>query len=122
MEAVCEKEGAEAAVEKAKCEVIASEVSQKQADCERDLAVAIPAVALAMEALNTIEKKDMGELKAFKKPPGGVDDVLAAVMVLLSPPEGVVKDRSWAAAVKQMKEVDKFMQLLQDPFFLVKAL
>ena len=69
------------------------DVKQKREDCERDLAAAIPAVAKAMAALDTITKKDLGELKALKKPPSGVDDVLSAVIVMLSPAEGVAKDQ-----------------------------
>jgi len=111
---ICEKEGADAATEKASCETIQVEVTQKQEDCERDLAAALPAVAKAMAALDTITKKDLGELKSLKKPPSGIDDVLAACLVLLSPPEGVVKDKSWGAAVKAMKDVDKFMASLMD--------
>ena len=51
----------------------------------------------------------LGELKALKKPPSGIDDVMAAVMCLLSPPGALVKDRSWQNAQKSMKEIDKFM-------------
>lgn len=109
---ICNKEGEAAAVEKAKCEVIQVEVGQKQEDCERDLAAALPAVAKAMEALDTINKKDLGELKALKKPPSGIDDVMGAVICLLSPSSGVQKDRSWGAAQKTMKEIDKFMKQL----------
>ena len=60
-----------------------------------------------MAALDTINKKDLGELKALKKPPSGIDDVTAAVLCLLAPSSGVPKDRSWGAAVKMMKEIDK---------------
>lgn len=112
--AVCEKEGAEATVEKGKCEIIQAEVTQKQEDCECDLAAALPAVGKAMAALDTITKKDLGEMKALKKPPAGIDDVMAACLVLLSPAEGVIKDRSWQSAVKAMKDIDKFMHSLMD--------
>ena len=77
---ICNREGDAAAIEKGKCEQIQVEVGQKQEDCERDLAAALPAVAKAMEALDTINKKDLGELKALKKPPSGIDDVMGAVM------------------------------------------
>ena len=109
----CEEEGKKANEEAAKCEAISVEVTQKQADCEKDLAAALPAVGKAMAALDTITKKDLGELKALKKPPSGIDDVLATVLIMLSPPEGVVKDRSWGAAVKAMKDIDKFIKELK---------
>lgn len=59
-------------MEAAKCAVIASEVSEKQASCERDLAAAEPLVQQAEAALDTLNKKDLGETKSLKKPPPGV--------------------------------------------------
>jgi len=110
---ICGKEGAEAAVTKERCLGVQTEVMQFQADCERDLAAALPAVAKAMAALDTINKKDLGELKSLKKPPSGIDDVTGAVLCLLASSEtGVPKDKSWGSAVKMMKEIDKFMKEL----------
>jgi len=48
---------AAAQVEAEKCAVIATEVSEKQANCERDLAAAEPLVAQAEAALDTLNKK-----------------------------------------------------------------
>lgn len=63
-----------------------------------------------MAALNTLDKKDLGEAKTMAKPPAGVDDVFAATMVLLAnvhpnvivQKNGKVKDRSWDACKKQL--------------------
>lgn len=57
-----------------------------QASCEKDLAAAEPLVAQAEAALDTLNKKDLGEAKSLKKPPAGVDDITAVVIILL---EGV---------------------------------
>ena len=38
-----------------------------------------------------------GEAKSLKKPPPGVDDITAVVIILL---EGNPKDKSWGAACK----------------------
>jgi len=62
-------------------------------------------VEAAMAALNTLDKKDLGEAKTMAKPPAGVDDVFAATMVLLAnvhpnvvvQKNGKVKDKSWLA-------------------------
>eukprot|EP00955_Chlamydomonas_euryale_P104726 365589-Chlamydomonas_euryale.AAC.1 len=70
-------ENAAAQVEAEKCAVIAKEVSEKQASCEKDLAAAEPLVAQAEAALDTLNKKDLGEAKSLKKPPAGVDDITA---------------------------------------------
>jgi len=111
--AFCETESAAAAVEADKCAEIKIHVTQVQADCERDLAAALPAVGKAMAALDTITKKDLVELKALKKPPAGIDDVLSAVICLLADKDkGVPKDKSWQAAGKLMKDVNKFMDEL----------
>lgn len=43
--------------------VIAEEVSKKQKDCEEDLIKAEPALVAAQEALNTLNKANLTELK-----------------------------------------------------------
>lgn len=78
--------------------IIAEEVSKKQKDCEADLTKAEPALLAAQEALNTLNKANLTELKSFGSPPGAVTNVTAAVMVLLAPAGKVPKDRSWKAA------------------------
>lgn len=64
----------------------------------------------AEAALDTLNKKDLGEAKSLKKPPAGVDDVTAVIIILL---EGNPKDKSWAAAQKLMNNVDKFLERLK---------
>ena len=64
----------------------------------------------AEAALDTLNKKDIGEAKSLKKPPPGVDDITAVVIILL---EGNPKDKSWAAAQKLMNNVDKFLERLK---------
>ena len=64
---------------------IAIEVTQKQHDCEQDLLLAEPALEAAQEALNTLNKANLTELKTFGTPPLAVSNVTAAVCVLLSP-------------------------------------
>lgn len=84
--------------EEEKVAVIAEEVSKKQKDCEEDLIKAEPALIAAQEALNTLNKANLTELKSFGSPPGVVTNVTAAVMVLLAPGGKIPKDRSWKAA------------------------
>ena len=67
-------------------------------------------MAQAEAALDTLNKKDLGETKSLKKPPPGVDDITAVVIILL---EGNPKDKSWSAATKLMNNVDKFMERLR---------
>lgn len=56
--------------EEEKVAVIAEEVSKKQKDCEEDLRKAEPALLAAQEALNTLNKANLTELKSFGSPPG----------------------------------------------------
>lgn len=60
--------------------------------------------------MDTLNKKDLGEAKSLKKPPAGVDDITAVVLILL---ENNPKDKSWGAAQKMMNNVDKFLDRLK---------
>lgn len=58
-----------AQVEADKCAVIAKDVSELAARCEADLAAAEPLVAQAEAALDTLNKKDLGEPSEFFEHP-----------------------------------------------------
>ncbi|XP_068007753.1 dynein axonemal heavy chain 9 [Melanerpes formicivorus] len=106
------KEKAVADEEEQKVALITQEVEQKQKDCEEDLAKAEPALAAAQEALNTLNKKNLTELRSFGSPPPAVGKVLAAVLVLLAPAGKVPRDRSWKAAKGAMARLDAFLDSL----------
>ncbi|XP_074051552.1 dynein axonemal heavy chain 11 isoform X2 [Macrotis lagotis] len=98
--------------EERKVAAIQAEVFQKQKECEADLARAEPALVAAADALVTLNRVNLTELKAFPNPPIAVTNVTAAVMVLLAPRGRVPKDRSWKAAKVFMGKVDDFLQAL----------
>ncbi|XP_062830068.1 dynein axonemal heavy chain 9 isoform X4 [Anolis carolinensis] len=106
------KEKAIADDEEQKVAQITQEVQQKQRDCEEDLEKAEPALAAAEEALKTLNKNNLTELKSFGSPPSMVSNVTAAVMVLMAPDGKVPKDRSWKAARVAMSKVDGFLDSL----------
>uniref|UniRef100_G1PM87 AAA+ ATPase domain-containing protein n=1 Tax=Myotis lucifugus TaxID=59463 RepID=G1PM87_MYOLU len=106
------REKAIADAEEQKVTAIQTEVSQKQKECEADLLKAEPALVAATAALNTLNRVNLTELKAFPNPPNAVTNVAAAVMVLLAPRGRVPKDRSWKAAKVFMGKVDDFLQAL----------
>ncbi|XP_042331037.1 dynein axonemal heavy chain 11-like isoform X2 [Sceloporus undulatus] len=106
------KEKAIADAEEQKVVAIQVEVSQKQKECEDDLVKAEPALVAATAALNTLNKVNLSELKAFPSPPVAVTNVAAAVMVLLASKGKVPKDRTWKAAKLFMGKVDEFLQAL----------
>ena len=122
--AIVEEETAKANVEAENCAKIKKEVSELQRTAEEDLAKAEPAVERAMAALDTLNKKDLGECKTMSTPPKGVDDIFAAVVVLLAGVDpnvptnkaGVVKkgDREWAPAKKALlTNVNAFIDTLK---------
>ncbi|XP_010213287.1 PREDICTED: dynein heavy chain 9, axonemal-like, partial [Tinamus guttatus] len=106
------REKAVADEEEQKVALITQEVQQKQKDCEEDLAKAEPALAAAQAALNTLNKKNLTELRSFGSPPSAVSNVTAAVMVLMAPSGKIPKDRSWKAARVTMARVDGFLDAL----------
>ncbi|XP_065549401.1 dynein axonemal heavy chain 9 isoform X2 [Lathamus discolor] len=106
------REKAVADEEEQKVALITQEVEQKQKDCEEDLAKAEPALAAAQAALNTLNKKNLTELRSFGSPPSAVSNVTAAVMVLMAPGGRIPKDRSWKAAKAAMARVDGFLDSL----------
>ncbi|KAM9310019.1 dynein axonemal heavy chain 11 [Pholidichthys leucotaenia] len=99
-------------VEAQKVTLMQAEIAVKQKDCENDLAKAEPSLTAATAALDTLNKVNLTELKAFPNPPAAVINVAAAVMVLLAPRGRVPKDRSWKAARAFMGKVDVFLQAL----------
>nr|XP_004569740.1 dynein heavy chain 9, axonemal [Maylandia zebra] len=106
------KEKAVADEEEEKVAAIAVVVSGKQRDCEEDLAKAEPALLAAQDALNTLNKNNLTELKSFGSPVAAVTNITAAVMVLMAPGGKVPKDRSWKAAKVMMAKVDTFLDSL----------
>ena len=107
------QEKATADQEKVKVDEINVQVSIKQMDCAADLKKAEPALFAAQEALNTLNKGNLTELKSFGSPPPAVLMVTGAVMVLIVGQSGKIpKDRSWAKVKIMMNKVDQFLDSL----------
>ena len=104
------QEKATADQEKLKVDQINIDVGIKQKDCAADLKKAEPALLAAQEALNTLNKTNITELKSFGSPPAAVLMVTGAVMVLMEGQKGKIpKDRSWPKVKVMMAKVDKFL-------------
>eukprot|EP00898_Chlorokybus_atmophyticus_P007698 jgi/Chlat1/792/Chrsp104S01257 len=114
--AVVDEQKAGAAGDEEECARIAAEVAASQAECERDLAEAEPIIREAEAALDSLDKKALGELKSFGSPAAEVVQVGAACLVLTAPGGKVPKDLSWNAAKKMMGNVDGFLSFLRDRF------
>ena len=81
------------------------ETSLVQADAQKDLDRALPALEKAIKALNALEKKDVTEMRSYATPPEAVQKVMEAVCILL----GVKPD--WDTAKKVMQD-SQFMNKL----------
>ena len=99
----------------------AAEANQIKTECEADLAVALPALEAAIDALNTLKPSDIGEVKAMKSPPTGVKLVMEAVCVMKQikpdrvkdPDSGQMVEDYWAAAKRALGDL-KFLQSLKE--------
>ncbi|XP_049548432.1 dynein axonemal heavy chain 2-like [Anopheles darlingi] len=73
---------------------------------EADLQRAMPALNAAVSALDSLNKKDMNEIKSYSRPPTKVELVMEAVMILLG------KEPTWAESKRQLGE-QKFLETLK---------
>lgn len=78
---------------------------------EEELRRAKPELDRAAEALNTLNKTNLTELKSFGSPPEIVVKVCSAVLVLMSKGK-IPKDRSWKMCKMMMNKVDEFLSNL----------
>jgi len=64
-------------------------VAERQAESDRDLQKALPALKAAEEALNTLNRNNLTELKSFAQPPAAILKVTATIQILLAPPSNI---------------------------------
>jgi dynein heavy chain len=96
--------------EEEKANIQKAEASEIKADCEKDLAAAMPAYESAVEALSKLSKGDVGEVRAMKTPPAGVILTAQAMCIMfevkpvkVAAADGKGKeDNYWEAAKKEL--------------------
>ncbi|XP_077988088.1 dynein axonemal heavy chain 2-like [Glandiceps talaboti] len=74
---------------------------------QQDLAEAMPALEEAVKALEALNKKDVGEIKSYAKPPPLVEKVLEAVMILKG------GEPTWAEAKRQLGNPNFIKDLIE---------
>jgi len=84
----------------------AEEVGIVQADAQRDLDIAMPALEKALKSLDSLSKNDINEVKSFPKPPPLVMMTMEAVNVLLG------EKPDWDTAKKVLSD-GKFIDRLK---------
>lgn len=87
--------------------VEAAACAEMEVAARADLEEALPALEAAMEALKSLNKTDITEIKSYTKPPALVEMVLEAVMILRK------GKPDWAEAKKQLSEVNFIKQLIE---------
>jgi dynein heavy chain len=93
--------------EEQKVSVKAAEVKVVKEDAQADLDKALPALAKALKSLDSLDKKDISEVKSFAKPHASVQTVMEAVCVLLN------EKTDWATAKKVLSDL-AFIDRLKD--------
>ena len=71
------------ALEASKVNEQASEIKEIADDAQAELDVAIPILKEAVDALNTINKADIAQIKGYVSPASGILLVLEAVAILM---------------------------------------
>ena len=79
------------------------QVQELKQGCEADLAKAMPIYESAIQALNTLNKNDIVEMKSYPTPPQELVMVIGAVCVLFK------KNENWDEGKKLMNEPKKFL-------------
>ncbi|KAL8272360.1 hypothetical protein Esti_003650 [Eimeria stiedai] len=76
-------------------------------DCQRDLDEVLPGLHQALRSLESLDKRDLQELKSFPSPPALVETVMNAVCLLLG------RKQSWEEAKKVLNDTS-LLSTLQD--------
>jgi dynein heavy chain len=88
----------------------AEDVAAVQADAQKDLDKALPALKKAMKSLDNLKKGEVAEVKGMQKPPPGVVKTMEAVCILLGEKpdwETAKKVMTNTAFLKNLKDYDK---------------
>eukprot|EP01059_Diplonema_ambulator_P010461 TRINITY_DN204_c1_g2_i3.p1 TRINITY_DN204_c1_g2~~TRINITY_DN204_c1_g2_i3.p1 ORF type:complete len:3050 (+),score=1214.76 TRINITY_DN204_c1_g2_i3:4746-13895(+) len=83
------------------------QTNQIALEAQADLDKALPDLLMAEEALKTLDKSDINEMKAYNKPPEAVQTCMAAVQTVLR------RGTSWDEAKKTMGDQQFLKQLLE---------
>lgn len=97
--------------EEEKTNKLVKEVEEVKAQCQEELDKAEPVVQQAMQALNSLHKKDIQELKSFTAPAPEVVDVTSAVIILTAK-GSIPKNPTWNDAKKIMQNPQVFLDTL----------
>eukprot|EP00746_Dinoflagellata_sp_MGD_P167285 gnl/MRDRNA2_/MRDRNA2_97784_c0_seq1.p1 gnl/MRDRNA2_/MRDRNA2_97784_c0~~gnl/MRDRNA2_/MRDRNA2_97784_c0_seq1.p1 ORF type:complete len:1315 (-),score=327.76 gnl/MRDRNA2_/MRDRNA2_97784_c0_seq1:123-3980(-) len=99
---------------------VVDEIDVIKADCEKDLAAALPALEAAVKALDCLSKGDIGEVKAMNAPPAGVKLATEALCLMFSVkprnvklPDGQVVKDFWEPSKKELLGDPRLLDRMQ---------
>ncbi|XP_076302983.1 dynein axonemal heavy chain 7 [Lasioglossum baleicum] len=105
-------------IDESAAQVYASEAAAIKAECDADLAEAMPILKRAQAALDTLTTADIAIVRAMKQPPYGVKLVIETICVLkqvkpqrVQQPDGSQADDYWKAALRMLSDA-KFLDSL----------
>ncbi|XP_050489817.1 dynein axonemal heavy chain 7-like isoform X1 [Bombus huntii] len=105
-------------IDESVAEVYANEAAAIKAECDADLAEAMPILKRAQSALDTLTATDIAVIRTMKKPPQGVRLIVESVCVLkqikperVQQPDGTFIEDYWRAALRMLSDV-KFLDSL----------
>ncbi|KAJ8668953.1 hypothetical protein QAD02_000212 [Eretmocerus hayati] len=97
---------------------VAARAAEIKAECDANLADAMPILLEAQSALDTLTQADIAVVKAMKNPPAGVKLVMESICILrgLKPervqqPDGRIAEDYWKVSLKVLSDV-KFLDSL----------
>ncbi|CAB0039603.1 unnamed protein product [Trichogramma brassicae] len=91
---------------------VAAQAADIKAECDANLAEAMPILNEAQAALNTLTQSDIAVVKAMKNPPAGVKLVMESICILkevkperIQQPDGRIMEDYWKASLKVLSDV-----------------
>ncbi|CAL6039825.1 Outer-arm_dynein beta [Hexamita inflata] len=88
-------------------------VKVAKAEADKKFEEAEPKLKAAMDALNSLDKKDLDELSKYANPHVNIQTLLSGVQLLISTPGQVAKDVSWKQGQSIMKNGQLFLDRLR---------
>eukprot|EP00750_Incisomonas_marina_P009230 INCI15857.2.p1 GENE.INCI15857.2~~INCI15857.2.p1 ORF type:complete len:4529 (-),score=890.01 INCI15857.2:58-13644(-) len=92
--------------------VASAVIAEENAKAQAALQEAIPALDAAAKALDNLDKKDITEIKAFAKPPPGVQAVMLCVLIL-KPYPGPKLTADWKGCKTMLSNMAFLQQLME---------
>lgn len=113
---VTNEEKAKANVKQKEAAAVEHSVKVAKAEADKKYEEAEPKLRKAIEALDSLEKKDLDELSKYANPHINIVTLMSGIQILLGTPGQIPKDLSWKAAQGIMKNGAMFLNRLKNEF------